>query len=153
MNKRGQAETEMVMELGKLVLYVMLFLLLAAIFYGTYSLFFKQKTTPQQLDWGRVIRDISSLPEGRSLNVITSSEGYQLFLYGAGNDEPLCAKKACLCIEQLKQPKKCEVLEGVGECAVGTCAENSMFPASGVLQKGTPIPICRQSNKLKLGTC
>ncbi len=153
MNKRGQSETEMVMELGKLVLYVMLFLILAAIFYGTYSLFFKQKMTPQQLDWERVIRDISSLPEGRSLNVITSSEGYQLFLYGVDNDEPLCAKKSCLCIEQEKQPKKCQVLEGVKECTTGLCAANSQFPSEGVLAKGTPIPVCRKDNKLSLGTC
>ncbi len=153
MNKRGQAETEMIGELGKTVLYVMIFLLLVSVFYGTYSLFFKEKTSPQELDFQRIAREINALPEGRSMEVITSSEGYQVFLYGVNNDEARCAKKACLCIEQEGKTKKCELLEGVVACGDGLCAIETRYPASGVLEKGIPVPICRKNNNLRLGTC
>jgi hypothetical protein len=157
MNKRGDVETSMLMEWGKTVLYVILFLLLLAIFYGVYSLFFKEKTTPEQLDMERVLRELTTLPEGRSLNVITSSSGYQLSLYGPGNSEPSCATKPCLCLMQEGKPPKCEVVKDLVDCSRGICIEESempqVFPSGGLLQKGTPVPICRKDNMLKLGTC
>ena len=154
MDKRGEVETAPLIELVNIVRYVIIFLILLSIFYGTYALFFKEKSSPQQLDWDRVVREISALPEGRSGNVITSSEGYTLFLYGGNNDEQLCAKKPCLCIEQPEKPRKCALLSGFQDnCANGLCARPSMFPESGILPKGTPVPICRQKNQITLGTC
>jgi len=157
MDKRGDVETSALMDWVMIVLGVMIFLLIVSVFYGTYLQFSNEKITPAQRDMARVLTELTSLPEGRSLNVVTSSSGYQLVLYGPGNSEPSCATKPCLCLLQEGKPPKCEVIEGAEDCSKGICIETSempqVFPSGGVLQKGTPVPICRKDNKLRLGTC
>lgn len=159
MDKRGQA-AEQVLEAGKLLFYILIALLLFAIFYGVWEVFFKQPVSMATRDRDRMVKELAALQPDQKLEVITTGGGYDIILYGTGNTNDYCRGKPCICESD---GKKCVILQNIADdCSKGVCVLNcdkglcvpAAQPETAKITQGQPVTICRKgrsANELHIG--
>ncbi|MBW2986244.1 hypothetical protein KY333_02625 [Candidatus Woesearchaeota archaeon] len=110
MKKRG------IISLEALVKFIPAILIAITALYVLFTLwgaFFSEEMTIPQTDLLRVASNIKSLSAEETIDVFTKGKNYQIVLYPAGNTEPICSKKACICVQEeiqnIYRTTKCEV--------------------------------------------
>lgn len=157
MNKRGEVATETTQQAFMTMLYVLIAILLFAIFYSAKQILTQRLLTAPMRDLDRTIDAIKDflLPQktpDRELQVFTTSrKPYIVQLLGPGNSQPTCGKKACLCVQEEGKAVDCKILAKVTE----NCDEKLCVPSSQEeivqVKPGQPITICRENNELHIG--
>jgi hypothetical protein len=110
MKKRG------IISLEALVKFIPAILIAITALYVLFTLwgaFFSEEMSVPQTDLVRVASNIRTLSADETIDVFTKGQEYQIILYPAGNIEPICSKKACICVQEYIQKNyrttKCEV--------------------------------------------
>jgi len=103
MKKRGIISLETLVKFIPAVLIAITALYVLFMLWGA---FFAEEMSVPQTDVVRVAENIRSLNPGESVDVFTKGQEYFIILHEAGNDELLCSKKACVCVQEFDSGKK-----------------------------------------------
>ena len=103
MSKKG------VISLEALVKFIPAILIAITALYVLFTLwgaFFAEEMSVPQNDLVRVASNIKSLAPDETIDVFTKGQEYEIAMYPAGNAEPMCSKKACVCVNEYNTVKK-----------------------------------------------
>ena len=148
MNKKGQASTELLMKMGKILFGAFIFLAMISGLWGLWGVFFAETPTLERNDFENFQIELTKVSSGSCLPIIVQGENYRIELHPPGEPIPDCAGKACLCLIQ-GQDKHCEAVKRIKkECKDGRCVKKY---SKVEVTKDTNVQVCRRiSNELSI---
>jgi hypothetical protein len=142
----------MLVRMGEVLLGLLVFLLLTAVFYALIEPHIGEKGTAATRDRDFVIKHSYELRPEQSVDVITTGGEYIIHLAGVDNTLEKCKGKPCVCVEE-QQVMKCKLLERkqfAVDCSASACTASAQEEQFKV-DFGKPVPVCRKGDVLHIG--
>ncbi|MEM4242445.1 MAG: hypothetical protein QXM31_00920 [Candidatus Woesearchaeota archaeon] len=151
MDKRGQA-AEQVLDADKLLIAVFISLIIVAMGYGIYEIFWKEKPSDIVRDRDRVVAELMNLQPDEKLQVITAAKSrFLIQMFGTGNSQKECSMMPCVCVVDNTEVKCAQMPKITNDCASGICAPKGESLGKEYAGAGTAVTICRKANELHIG--